>query len=126
VHNHSYYATLFSIAEIKLVPMGMILYSAPQLTKGIGISKYALPGTDDLAFKIAEEITNKDAVLLPHHGVLTVGSDAMEAYKTAKGVENLAKLQFDLMKISEPKPLPESTLQMIFERYEKRIKSPEG
>ena len=126
VHNHSYYATLFSIAGIELVPMGMILYSAPPLAKGIGISKYALPGTEDLALNIAEEIKDKDAVLLPHHGVLTVGTNVMEAFKVSKGVEDLAKLQFDLMRISKPQPLPDVTLQRILERYEKRMKSPEA
>lgn len=116
VHTHSYYATVFSIARVELVPMGTVLYTAPPLAKGVGIAEYAPPGTEQLALNVVSELKNKNAVLMPHHGVITVGMDVEEAYIIAKGVEDLAKLQYRVMQIGKPHSLPDSTLKDILEK----------
>ena len=116
VHTHSYYATVFSIARVELVPMGTVVYTAPLLAKGVGITEYAPPGTEQLALNVVSELKNKNAVLMPHHGVVTVGRDIEEAYLIAKGVEDLAKLQYRVMQIGKPQPLPDSTLKDILKK----------
>ena len=118
VHTHSHYATVFGIAGIELTPMGMILYSAPKLAKGIGIAQYADPGTEQLALNIGAALGEKYAVLMPHHGVITVGKDIEEAYINAKMVEELAKLQYEVMQIGKPQPLPEKTIKKFLEKTE--------
>jgi len=115
VHTHSHYATIFSIVGIELVPMGMILYSAPKLVKGIGLAQYADPGTEQLALNIGVALSDKYAVLIPHHGVVAVGKDIEEAYVNARMVEELAKLQYEVMQIGKPQPLPEKSLKKFLE-----------
>jgi len=113
VHTHAHTATVFGIAGVELIPMGMLLYEVPELANGVGIAKYAPPGTDELANNIAEGLGDKYAVLMPHHGMLAVGETIEEAFKIAKGVEDLAKLQMEVMQIGKPNPLPDYVLKSI-------------
>ncbi|MEM3404604.1 MAG: class II aldolase/adducin family protein [Nitrososphaeria archaeon] len=115
VHTHSHYATVFSIAGVELIPMGMVLYFAPKLAKGVGIAKYGDPGTEQLASNIGVALETKYAALMPHHGAIAVGKDVEEAYVNAKMVEELAKLQYEVMQIGKPQPLPEETLKSFID-----------
>jgi L-fuculose-phosphate aldolase len=120
VHTHSHYATLFSIAGVELVPIGMGIARTPALAKGVGIAEYASPGTEELAINIAEKLRDRCAVLMPHHGVTVIGKTIEEAYHIAKGVEDLAKLQFEVTRIGKPQPLPKDAIKRILERGKKR------
>jgi len=120
VHTHSHYATLFGIAGVELVPIGMEISRTPALAEGVGVAKYAPPGTEELAVNVAEGLGDRCAVLLPHHGVTAIGKTIEEAYRIAKGVEDLAKLQFEVTCIGKPNPLPESAIRMMLERAKKQ------
>lgn len=106
VHVHSHYGTLFAIAGVELVPMGMLVFGNPALLKGVGVAKFAMPGTEELAKNLAEGISGKDAVLMPHHGITTVGKTIESAAKLAVAVEDLAKMQYEILQIGQPKPIP--------------------
>ncbi|MEM2093858.1 MAG: class II aldolase/adducin family protein [Candidatus Bathyarchaeia archaeon] len=115
VHTHSHYATLLSIAEIEVLPIGMEVYQAPALAQGVGLSKYAPPGTEELAKNIVEAMKGKSAVLLPHHGAATVGRTIEEAVNNACVLERLARLNYEVLNIAKPTPLPNSVLKEIAE-----------
>jgi ribulose-5-phosphate 4-epimerase/fuculose-1-phosphate aldolase len=121
VHTHSHYATVFSIAEVELVPMGMLFYSAPLLAKGVGMAKYADPGTEQLALNIGAAMADKYCALMPHHGAIAVGKDVEEALMNAIAVEELAKLQYQVMQIGKPHVLPESTLRSFLESRQGKL-----
>jgi len=106
VHVHPHYTTIFATAEVELVPMGILALRVPTLLKGVGIAKFAMPGSSELAENLVEGIAGRDAVLMPHHGVTTVGKTIESAAKLAEAVEDLAKFQFELMQIGTPRPLP--------------------
>jgi L-fuculose-phosphate aldolase len=118
VHTHSHYATILSILGVELVPMGMGGYETPALMKGVGVAEYALAGTDELAANAAEGMGERCAVLLPHHGAIAIGKTIEEAYDIAKGVEDLAKLQYEVMQIGKPNPLPDFAVKALLERGE--------
>jgi len=119
VHVHPHYATVFSIAGVDIVPMGMEIYRAPALAEGVGISRYAPPGTEELAQNIAEALKDKVAVLMPHHGVTTIGTTIEDAANNAKVLEELARLNYEVLQIGRPHPLPESVLSQIVETAKK-------
>ena len=119
VHIHPHYATVLSIASVEILPMGMEIYRAPALAQGIGISKYASPGTEELAQNIAEAMREKVAVLMPHHGVTTVGKTIEEAANNARVLEELAKLNYEVLQIAKPRPLPNSVLREIVDTAKK-------
>jgi len=120
VHIHPHYATVFSIAGVNILPMGMEIYRAPDLAKGIGISKYAPPGTEELAQNIAGAMKERVAVLMPHHGVTTVGRTIEEAANNAMVLEELAKLNYEVLHIAKPRPLPDSVLREIVKTAKKQ------
>ncbi len=115
VHIHPHYATIFSIARVDILPMGMDIYRAPALAKGIGMSRYAPPGTEELAKNIAEAMENRFAVLMPHHGVTTIGPAIEDAANNAIVLEELARLNYKVLQIGKPRRLPGSILKRIFE-----------
>jgi len=120
VHIHPKYSTILSIVGSEIVPMGLDLYSAPALAKGIPLSRFAPPGTDELADNLVEAMREHVACLMPHHGVTTIGTTIEEAAENARVVESLAELQYHVMQVGEPEPLPgpmlDALLKMAMDR----------
>ncbi len=113
VHVHPKYSTIFSILKIKIIPMGVELFEAPALANGIGIARFALPGSDELAINLVNGIKDKVACLMPNHGITTLGKTIEEAAINARAVERLAELQFYVMLLGKPKPLPKYALKNL-------------
>jgi L-ribulose-5-phosphate 4-epimerase len=116
VHVHPKYCTILSILGQKIIPMGFDLYSAPALAKGIPISKYAPPGTEELANNLVLSMKEHVACLMPHHGCTTIGKSIEEAAQNAWVLEALARIHYDVMLIGEPESLPQYMLDMLVER----------
>jgi len=53
------------------------------------------------------------ACLMPQHGVTAIGRTIEEAAVNARVVEALAELQYNVMQVAEPVPLPDSMLEML-------------
>jgi len=120
VHIHPKYSIILSIAGREIVPMGLDLYKAPALAKGISLSKFAPPGSEELADNLVEAMRGYVACLMPHHGVTAVGRTIEEAAVNAKVVEALAELQYNVMQVAEPEPLPDSILEKLVESARER------
>jgi L-ribulose-5-phosphate 4-epimerase len=116
VHIHPKYCTILSILGREISPMGLELFNAPALAKGIPNSRFAPPGTDELADNMVEAMKDHVACLMPHHGSTTIGKSIEEAAQNAKVLEVLAQLQYDVMLVGEPEPLPQSMLDMLVRR----------
>jgi len=113
VHIHPKYSTILSIAGREIVPMGLDLHQAPALAKGIPLSRFAPPGTEELADSLVEAMKDHVACLMPQHGVTTIGKTIEEAAVNANVVEALAELQYNVTLVAEPMPLPDSMLEML-------------
>jgi L-fuculose-phosphate aldolase len=113
VHIHPKYSTILSIAGKEIVPMGLDLHQAPALAKGIPLSRFAPPGTEELADSLVEAMKDHVACLMPQHGVTAIGRTIEEAAVNAKVVEALAELQYNVMLVAKPAPLPNSMLEML-------------
>jgi len=120
VHIHPKYSIILSIAGREIVPMGLDLYKAPALAKGISLSRFAPPGSEELADNLVEAMRGHVACLMPHHGVTAVGRTIEEAAVNAKVVEALAELQYNVMQVAEPEPLPDSILEKLVESARER------
>ncbi len=118
VHIHPKYSTILSIAGIEIVPMGLDLYNAPALAKGIPLSKFGPPGSEELADNLVEAMGDRVACLMPHHGVIAIGRTIEEAAMNAKVVEALAELQYNVMLVAEPEPLPDPILEKLVKMAE--------
>ncbi len=115
VHVHPKYSTILSIAGEEIVPMGLDLYRAPALAKGIPLSRFAPPGSEELADNLVEAMRDHVVCLMPHHGVTAIGKTIEEAALNARVVEALAELQYNVMLVAEPESLPDYILEALVE-----------
>ncbi len=116
MHIHPKYCTILSILGKEIVPMGLELYRAPALAKGVPLSRFASPGSEELADNMVAAMREHVACLMPHHGCTTIGKSIEEAAQNAKILETLAQLQYDVMLVGEPESLPQSMLDMLVKR----------
>jgi L-fuculose-phosphate aldolase len=91
VHAHPVTATGFAVAGIALdrctLPEVVISLGAVPLTK------YGVPGTDELTEDIMQNYVNDyDAFLLANHGVVTIAHSLMGAYYKMETTEHFAKI----------------------------------
>ena len=85
VHGHPSWATALATAG-----RGLEDCLLPEVVLGLGkvpLSRYATPGTDEVAQAVCEHITSHDAVLMPNHGVVACGPDPFTAFQTLETVE---------------------------------------
>ena len=120
VHIHPKYCTILSILGKEIVPMGLDLFGAPALAKGVPLSRFAPPGSEELADNMVEAMKEHIACLMPHHGCTTIGKSIEEAAQNAKVLEALAQLQYDVMLVGEPESLPQSMLDMLVKRAKEK------
>ena len=120
VHIHPEYSILLSTLGKEVVMMGLDIYGAPALAKGVPVSKFAQPGTDELAENMVETMKEHVACLMPHHGCTAIGKSIEEAATNAKVVEALAEINYKILLVGEPSPLPQSLLDMLVEIAKKK------
>ena len=120
VHVHPEYSILLSTLGKEVVMMGLDIYGAPALAKGVPVSKFAQPGTDELADNMVEAMREHVACLMPHHGCTAIGKSIEEAATNAKVVEALAEINYKILLVGEPSPLPQSLLDMLVEIARKK------
>ena len=113
VHIHPEFSILLATLGKEVVMMGLDIYGAPALAKGVPLSKFARPGTEELADNMVEAMREHVACLMPHHGCTAIGKSIEEAATNAKVVEALAEINYKILLVGEPSPLPQSLLDML-------------
>jgi L-fuculose-phosphate aldolase len=92
VHAHPPYATAFAAAGVALdqpvLPEILVTFGT------IPLAPYATPSTPDVAQSIAPFVGTHTAILLANHGVVTYGSDLIDAYFRMEKVEHAATIIF--------------------------------
>ncbi len=88
VHAHPVVATGLAIAGVAL-PDGLTAEAAAYLGP-IPLAPYAMPGTDDLPRELAPYLKDHAAVLMAHHGAVTLGRTIEEACDRMEVLERLA------------------------------------
>ena len=101
IHTHPPIATAVGMQEITLSPFSPDLAA---LVGDVPTIKYVVPGGIELAEEVKNVIKKHNAVLMCNHGLLTVGSNLMEAYyrtlliedacKTFVAAKSLGKMKF--------------------------------
>ena len=90
VHAHPVFASSFTAmkAEINtsLTAEARAICGEPKLVP------YALMGTDELAGIVAKHSGESDVLLLENHGIITTGSNLLQAFDKLEVLENAAKM----------------------------------
>lgn len=114
VHAHPPYAVALTIAGIDLQR-----YVIPEAVVHLGripTLPYATPSSDEDAEVIADVVHGHDAMMLSHHGSLTVGRDPWHAYMRLETLEHIAHLTFLVQQLGGGRPLPEAALAKLVEQ----------
>ena len=118
VHTHSRYATAWAaIGE----PIPCVLtMMADEFGGSIPVGPFALIGDDSIGRGIVETLrhSRSRAVLMLSHGPFTIGRDARDAVKAAIMLEDVARTVFLARQLGTPRPIDESHIDALFERYQ--------
>lgn len=118
VHTHSLYATAFSVVRkpIPFISLEGLGVNAP----AVPVAEYALPGTPHLAVSAGNAFrSNPDAlaILLPNHGLVTVGATLDDAFSLAINVEREAQILTIASSLGTPVQLSAAQLSQINATY---------
>ncbi len=111
LHAHPPYATALTIAGLPF-PTDYL----PEVLIALGdvpIAKYGTPGTPDLGNSIQKLIKEHNAVILSHHGSITVGKTLEEALIALERLEHAAYTYCLAHNLGNPIPLPNDELDHL-------------
>ena len=119
-HTHSIYASVAAVIGRDIPP----LIDEMLMTIGgpIKVSKYAFPGTQELAEQAFDALGDRNAALLRNHGAVGVGPDIWEALEVCDLVERLAQI-FVLARNFGPRaasPLPDDAVATEMQLFRDR------
>ncbi|MCP4142577.1 MAG: class II aldolase/adducin family protein [Chloroflexi bacterium] len=113
LHAHPPYATALTIAGLPF-PTDYL----PEVLIALGdvpVANYGTPGTPALAESIQKFIKDHNAIILSHHGSLTVGETLEEALIGLERLEHAAYTYSLAHNLSQPVPLSEEELTHLRE-----------
>jgi L-fuculose-phosphate aldolase len=114
VHAHPPLATAFSIAGVSLARCVI-----PEVVVSLGripTAEYATPGTMDVPESIGPAIRDHDAIILAHHGSLTVGGSLWEAYMRLERVEQAAQITLAAQQLGQVRTLSAGDVERLAEK----------
>lgn len=89
VHAHPTFAVGFTVAQVPLPER--ILPEVICTLGDVPVAPYATPSTDEVPQSIRDLVKEHDALLLDHHGALTVGTDIWDAFYKLETLEHYAQ-----------------------------------
>ncbi|MFC6964787.1 class II aldolase/adducin family protein [Halocatena marina] len=115
VHTHSPYATTFaSLGQAIPASHYLIGFAGHE----VPVTDYGLPGSTELGRMAAATLGDDyQAVLLKHHGVITVGETLDAAFEIAQMVEYCARIHYQALNVGDPEILPEKTVDDLINKF---------
>lgn len=114
VHAHPPLATAFSIAGVSLARC--VIPEVIVTLGGIPTAEYATPGTTEVPASIRRAIQDYDAIVLAHHGSLTVGDTLWEAYLRLEKVEHTAEITLAAQQLGQVNTLSPQAVEKLVEK----------
>jgi len=114
VHAHPPLATAFSIAGVSLARC--VIPEVIVALGGIPTAEYATPGTPEVPVSIQQAIGDYDAMILAHHGSLTVGGTLWEAYLRLEKVEHTAEITLAAQQLGQVNTLSPQSVEKLTEK----------
>lgn len=113
-HTHSPYATTFACLNRPIEPAH---YLIAMVGMRIPVAPYATYGTRDIGQNAVETFGDGLAVLLQHHGVLTIGRSLAQAMTAASVTEYVAQIYHQALVIGQPALLPDDELRRLKDKF---------
>jgi L-fuculose-phosphate aldolase len=120
VHAHPPVATAFSIAGVSLARCVL-----PEVVVALGsipTAGYATPGSKEVPLRIREAIRDHDALILAHHGSLTVGETLWEAYLRLEKVEHTAQITLVAHQLGQVRTLSPQAVDLLVQKRQQLLR----
>lgn len=111
VHAHPTTAVGFTVAGLSLEQC--VLPEVVCTLGNIPTAPYATPSTDEIPESIRKLVRDHEAVLLDHHGAITMGSDIWDAYYKLETLEHFAQTLLIANMLGGVKPLKSSQVEKL-------------
>ncbi len=110
-HAHPTVAVGFSVAGLALSQC--VLPEVVCTLGNIPVAPYATPSTEEIPDSLSPYIHDHDAIILDHHGALTLGKDIWDAFYKLETVEHFAQTMLVAHMLGGPKPLYASQVKKL-------------
>lgn len=111
VHAHPPIAVACTLAGVRLDEC--VLPEAIMTLGAVPTAPFALTGTPEMYEAIAPFLPYYNAILLTHHGALTLGRHALQAFQRMEQVEHVAKILLAAHQLGGARPLPAERLEQL-------------
>ena len=108
VHAHPVFASLFTAIKAKINTN--LTAEAKAILGDPLFVKYAVMGSLALAEVASENILKSDILLLENHGILTIGSNLLQAFDKIEVLENAAKMTLMTEMTGKKRPLDKARI----------------
>ncbi len=110
IHTHSVFASAIAVAglEIPAILDDQVTFIGGE----IKLAKYALPGTEELVDNTLAALGERNAALLPNHGVVGIGRTIRDAFTVCELVEKTAKVYVCALTLGKVNPLPDEAVEV--------------
>ena len=115
IHTHQVYATAVGLVE-DLLPAAVT--TLPNATLGpVNVAPYSSAASLEMGIHTVKYINNKRAIILKHHGVVTVGNTLKEALYAAVYLEDAAKTYIMAKAIGNPAILDDEQVEVAVGKF---------
>ena len=114
VHTHSVYATVLATLR---QPLPASSYLVAYAGLDVPCADYASFGSSELAELTFAAMTERYAVLMANHGLLTGGQDILNAFNIAEQIEHCAEVYVKARAIGEPVILEEEEMKKMIVKF---------
>ncbi len=111
VHAHPPFVSAFAVAG--RVPADDILPEFVVSVGSVDFVPYETPGSPELAERAAQCARRANALVLDHHGAITVGSDIEQAYMRLEDLEHTARVELLAHSLGRVTPLDAGEIAVL-------------
>ena len=114
VHAHPTYSTILSIhgKEIPAIHYMLAVFGGPN----IRVAPYAIYGSQKLSDFAIEALEDRQACILEHHGMISVGTSIQQAFWYATELETLARQYHGALLLGKPPELTDQQIQDVIDK----------
>ncbi|MDC7233717.1 MAG: class II aldolase/adducin family protein [Spirochaetales bacterium] len=111
IHTHPVYSSVFGVLgeDLPGVSEDFVQIIGDKIIN----CEYALPGTPELAQHVVKGLGDRNAVMIPNHGTVVVGSDFPSAIKNIFVVEKTAQIYYMARSIGKPNLISEEDIKAM-------------
>jgi len=124
VHTHSVNATALACLERELPPFHYMVAVAG--TDTIPCTPYHTFGSEALSAAVVQALSDRNACLLAHHGLVAAGATLAQAMKIAIEIESLCEVYLKALAVAEPTRLTAAQMAEVLDKFSSYGRSRRG